>query len=62
MMARLLPLLAAIGYLLPAPMEFRPPLGALPPPPPPRLPPWPVVVREGPRYPQIETDYDGDQG
>ena len=54
-------LLMIVGYLLPAPLEFRPPLGALPPPPPPRLPPWPVRVCEGPRFPIPETDYDGDQ-
>ena len=48
------------GYVIPAPMEYRLPLGAPPPPPPPRLPPWPVRVCEGPRFPIPDTDYDGD--
>lgn len=52
------------AYLIPPPMEIRPPLGKLRPPPPPRLPPPPRWWYREPVEPwppaERTDDYDGD--
>ena len=56
----LITLLCLLSYILPPPMEIRPPLGPLPKPKPVRLPSWPYLVYEGPWWPETTTDYDGE--